>query len=94
MQDTGTLHYNHIADRLLTTPAQCQIRADLELRRAQRSALAGTVRIPLNPGHQVLDPITTVDETHGSVTSRIHRLTWIADMTTGEFDQLAETGAL
>jgi hypothetical protein len=94
VQETGTLHYSHIADRLLTTPPQCRIRADLELRRAQRSALAGTVRIPLNPGHQVLDPITTIDETHASVTSRIHRLTWIADMTTGEFDQLAETGAL
>jgi hypothetical protein len=94
IQDTGAVHYNLVADRLLTTPAQCQIRADLELRKAQRAALAGTVRVPLNPGHQVLDPITTVDETHGSVTSRIHSLTWIADMITGEFDQVAETAAL
>jgi hypothetical protein len=94
IQDAGTVHYKLVADRLLTTPAQCQIRADLELRKARRAAMAGTVRIPLNPGHQVLDPITTVDETHGSVTSRIHSLTWVADMITGEFHQFAEIAAL
>ena len=86
VQEAGGVHYRHVTDRLLTSAAQCQIRADLEMRAAQRSGVAGEATFPLNPGHQVMDVISAAVESGGLTTTRIRVLTWIADMVTGEFE--------
>jgi hypothetical protein len=89
VQNSGGVHYAHVTDRLLTTAGQCQIRADLEMRKAQRAAIAGDARFPVNPGHQVMDVISAAFMSEGLMTSRIQELTWVADMVTGEFEQRA-----
>jgi hypothetical protein len=89
VQNSGGVQYAHVTDRLLTTAGQCQIRADLEMRRAQRAAVSGEARFPLNPGHQVMDVISAAVESGEMTTTRIRDLTWVADMVTGEFEQRA-----
>jgi hypothetical protein len=89
IQNAGGVQHAHVTDRLLTTASQCQIRADLEMRKAQRAAVSGEARFPLNPGHQVMDVIAAAVESEGLTTTRIRELTWVADIVTGEFEQRA-----
>lgn len=86
---TGEVVTRRVVDRLLASSAQAQIRSDLELRRAQRAAVQGWARLPLNPSHQPLDVIAIADESLTAIL-RIERITWLVDMNTGAFEQRVE----
>ena len=88
----GEIVHERAADRMLSTAGQLQIRAGLDLRRAQRAAADGWIRLPLNPGHQPLDVIAVNDESLSCVV-RLTNITWRVDFRTGVFEQLAQLEA-
>jgi hypothetical protein len=92
MQATGEAIHHRAADRLLSTSAQAHIRATLDIRRSQRTAVNGWARLPLNPAHQPLDVITIADESLNAV-ARISSIEWLISMDTGLFEQLAQLEA-
>jgi hypothetical protein len=92
IQAHGETVHHRAADRLLSSSAQAAIRAGLEIRRAQRSAVDGWARLPLNPSHQPLDVITITDESL-TTTARISSIEWSIDMNAGAFEQLARLEA-
>ena len=89
---SGEVVLKLVADRLLQSSAQAQIRAGLELRRAQRDSVQGWARLPLNPAHQPLDLISIADESL-IATLRIERIHWLVDMSRGGFEQQVELRA-
>jgi hypothetical protein len=96
IQRVGEERYLHVVDRLLTTSAHCQLRADLELRYAQRAGLGGRLQVPLNPALQVLDVVTVSDAglPADGATVRIEALTWTVDMETSAFDLEVDVGGV
>ncbi|HZT97363.1 MAG TPA: hypothetical protein VFB34_11080 [Chloroflexota bacterium] len=91
-QAAGEVHVVTVADRLLPNAAACSIRAQLELRKAQRAATTGTATLPLNPIHQPMDVITIDDDNAGAL--RLRHIAWTADLQAGSFEQLATVEAL
>ncbi len=91
IQQVGEVAPTIVADRLLDNAAACHIRASLELRKAQRAGYAGTVKLPLNPAHQVMDIISVMDDGIGEF--RINRLRWVVNLESGDFYQTATVEA-
>lgn len=91
---TGRERYRHIVERLLTTSAQCQIKASLVMREEQAHSTTGSVAVALNPGLQLLDVLTITDARVGlaSQRARVEEIHWHVDMNTGAYyQQLALT---
>ena len=78
-----------MVDRILTTSAQCAIRAQQELRAEQRTKIHAALTVAINPAHQPADVITAADSGCGMAGDRyrINAIQWIADLTTGEWEQ-------
>lgn len=91
---TGRERYRHIVERLLTTSAQCQIKAALAMREEQARSVTGSLTVALNPGLQLLDVVTITDSRVGLLNqgARIDEIHWHLDMNTGAYyQQLALT---
>jgi len=91
---TGRERYRHIVERLLTTSAQCQIKAGLAMREEQSRATTGSLTVALNPGLELLDVVSITDPRVGlsNQQARIDELHWHIDMNTGaHYQQLALT---
>ncbi len=91
---TGRERYRHIVERLLTTSAQCQIKASLIMREEQAHSTTGSISVALNPGLQLLDVLTITDARVGlaSQRARVEEIHWHVDMNTGAYyQQLALT---
>ena len=54
-----------VLDRQLTTAAQCQLRATLELQAEQRKASGGVLDVPLHPGVELFDVLAATDAAAG-----------------------------
>ncbi len=86
---TGRERYRHIVERLLTTSAQCQIKAGLALHEEQSRATTGSLSVALNPGLELLDVLTLTDPRVGlsNQPARIEELHWYIDMNNGAYYQ-------
>jgi len=84
-----------IADKLLASNAQAQIRASNELLQEQRKARGGVIHVPVNPGPEVLDVITVNDPDGGwnNTTFRIHTLQSHFDAEKGTYDMTLDLTA-
>ncbi len=86
---TGRERYRHIVERLLTSSAQCQIKAGLAMREEQTHSTTGSVTVALNPGLQLLDVLTITDARVGLTNqrARVEEIHWHVDMNTGAYHQ-------
>lgn len=86
---TGRYRFKQIADRMLTTSAQCLLRAQLDLAQEQRDALYAELAVALNPAHQLLDVISVTDPDIGLTPPnlRITSIDWLISLETGAFEQ-------
>lgn len=84
----GMERYRNVVDRILTTSAQCLIRAQQELRAEQRTKVHAALTVALNPAHQLGDVIAVTDTGCGmsGTAYRISGMQWIADPTTGAWE--------
>jgi len=86
---TGRERYRHIVERLLTTSAQCQIKAGLAMHEEQTRATTGSLSVALNPGLELLDVLSLTDARVGltNQVARIEELHWHIDMNNGAYYQ-------
>jgi len=86
---TGRERYRHIVERLLTSSAQCQIKAGLAMREEQTHSTTGSLSVALNPGLQLLDVLTITDARVGLTNqlARVEEMHWHVDMNTGAYYQ-------
>jgi hypothetical protein len=61
LADVAAERYGHVVDRELDTSAKCLIRAGLELRAEQRTAVSGQIITLPNPAHERNDVITLTE---------------------------------
>ncbi len=81
----------HVIDRLVTSNAQASLRAANELLLERRKARGGQLHVPLNPGLELLDVVTLVDDATGTnQTFRCHALAGVMDALQGSFDMTLE----
>jgi hypothetical protein len=80
----GTERYRNVVDRVLTTSAQCAIRAAQELRAEQRTRVHAQLLVALNPAHQLADVVTATDAGCGmsGTAYRISEMVWQAEPAT------------
>lgn len=73
---SGMVRYRHVVERMLDTSARCAIKAGLLLRDEQAASYRGTVTVPLNPQHELMDVITITDSRVGlsNQSARIHAI--------------------
>jgi hypothetical protein len=85
----GMERYRNVVDRILTTSAQCAIRAQQELRAEQRTKVHAALTVAINPAHQIGDVIDATDTGAGMSAThyRISAMQWLIDLTTGEWEQ-------
>jgi prophage tail gpP-like protein len=77
----GAERYRIVVDRILTTSAQCLLRAQQELRAEGRTKVHAALTVALNPQHQLGDVVTVTDSGCGlsSTALRISGMQWIAE---------------
>lgn len=85
----GVERYRNVVDRILTTSAQCVIRAQQELRAEQRTRVHASLTVAINPAHELADVIAGTDSGCGmsGESYRISAMQWLIDLTTGEWEQ-------
>ncbi|MDE3076457.1 MAG: hypothetical protein KGJ86_13630, partial [Chloroflexota bacterium] len=93
---TGEERYRHVVDRQLTTAAECQLRATLELQIEQRKAGSGILDVPLHPGLELFDVISASDAAAGLSNQpyRIQAIRTVMNVLKADYDMRLElTGA-
>jgi hypothetical protein len=86
---SGGERYRHIVERMLTSSAQCRLRAQLALHDEQSAAQTGTLTVKLNPQHEVMDVVTITEPTVNLAgqNARIHGIDTVIDMSSGTWLQ-------